>query len=543
MADRAVMGVDVGTGSARAGIFDQTGRLLGRAERAIQLQRPSADHAEHDSEDIWQAVGAAARAARTEAGIAAEDVVGISFDATCSLVALDQDDRPASVSTTGEDRWNTIVWMDHRAIAEAEECTASGHAVLESVGGTMSPEMEIPKLMWLKRHRPEQWHRFERILDLADFLTFRASGSNQRSCCTVTCKWTYLAHENPGWQTDFLDAMGLGDLFERSALPARAVAVGSPLGMLTEAAAADLGLTTDCQVGAGLIDAHAGALAALGPIIGSGSSVDGVSSVDRGASLDRHIGLIAGTSTCHMALSRRPRGVPGVWGPYFGAVVPDLWLNEGGQSATGALLDHVLDWHAEGRALGARGDNVHDAVLQRIGALRAAEGEGFADRLHVLPDFHGNRSPLADPHAVGVISGLTLDSSFDSLARLYYRTAVGIALGTRHILDAMNDKGYAIDHLHVAGGHTKNPLLMELYADTTGCRVITPAEEDVVLLGTAIVAASAAGLYSDLGAAASAMARAGELIEADRSRRSAYDRDYRIFLAMHDQRPALDRLT
>ncbi|MEM7045899.1 MAG: FGGY-family carbohydrate kinase [Pseudomonadota bacterium] len=532
MMDRAVIGVDVGTGSARAGVFDVGGRLLGRAERSIALTRPMADHAEHDSDDIWQAVGAAVKAARAEAGLAADDVVGISFDATCSLVVLDRQDRPASISTTGEDRWNTIVWMDHRAIAEAEECTASGHKVLDSVGGTMSPEMEIPKLMWLKRHLPDQWQRYARILDLADFLTFRATGSNERSCCTVSCKWTYLAHETPGWQPDFLEAMGLDDLVERTAVPARAAAVGAPLGKLTAEAAADLGLSTKCDVGAGLIDAHAGALAVLGPYLSDGAT-----------SLDRHIGLIAGTSTCHMALSAKPRAVSGVWGPYFGAVAPDLWLNEGGQSATGALLDHILDWHAEGRSLGSCGDSGHDAVLARIQALRAEEGDRFAERLHVLPDFHGNRSPLADPHATGVISGLTLDSSFDSLARLYYRTAVGIALGTRHILDALNAEGYAIDHLHVAGGHTKNPLLMELYADATGCRVATPAEEDAVLLGTAIVAAGAAGLYPDLGAAAAAMARTGSVIDPDARRSAAFDRDYQIFLTMHDQRRALDRLT
>ncbi len=532
MADQAVMAVDVGTGSARAGVFDASGRLLGRAEQPILIERPAADHAEHDSEDIWRAVGMAARAAREKAGVISEDIAGISFDATCSLVAFDGQDRPASVSTTGEDRWNTIVWMDHRAIAEAEECTASGHRVLNSVGGVMSPEMEIPKLMWLKRHLPEQWQRYGRLLDLADFLTFRASGANSRSCCTVTCKWTYLAHEDIGWQADFLDGMGLGDLAETAALPTRAVAIGTPLGRLTEEAAADLGLTTDCEVGAGLIDAHAGALAALGSHLAS-------------AELDRHLGLIAGTSTCHMALSDQPREVGGVWGPYFGAVVPDLWLNEGGQSATGALLDHILDWHAEGAAAdrGSCGDSVHEAVLARIEELRRSEGDAFAERLHVLPDFHGNRSPLADPHAVGVISGLTLDHSFDSLARLYYKTAVGIALGTRHILDALNEKGYAIDHLHVAGGHTKNPLLMELYADTTGCKVVTPAEEDVVLQGTAIVAACAAGLYPDLGSAAAAMARSGNIIEPNAGRRAAHDRNYRIFLTMHSQRSALDRLT
>ena len=528
MNEKAVMAVDVGTGSARAGLFDPAGTLLARAEHPILINRPEPDHAEHDSDDIWQAVSKAAGEAREKAGLAPDAVLGISFDATCSLVALDAEDRPISVSTTGEDRWNTIVWMDHRAIAEAEACTASGHRVLASVGNTMSPEMEIPKLIWLKRRFPERWPRYARFLDLADFLTFKASGANQRSCCTVTCKWTYLAHEEPGWQADFLEVMGLGDLRERAALPATATAIGAPLGKLTEKAAADLGLTTACEVGCGLIDAHAGALAVLGPNLAEG-----------GDSLDRHIGLIAGTSTCHMALSSSPREVPGVWGPYYGAVTPGLWLNEGGQSASGALLDHMLAWHGQGQALG---ENAHGRIIDLIAERRGA-GTLFAERLHVLPDFHGNRSPLADPHAVGVISGLTLDSSIDSLAALYFRTAVAIALGTRHILEALNDRGYAIDHMHIAGGHTKNPLLMELYADTTGCRLVIPAEEDAVLLGTAIVAATAAGLYPDLGAAAKAMAKPGGIIEPKPERRAAYDRDYRVFLEMHAQRGALDRLT
>ena len=525
----ALVAVDVGTGSARAGVFGPDGRMLGRAERPIALHRPLPDHAEQSSEDIWSAVAQSVREARANAGVAAEEVAGLSFDATCSLVALDHEDRPASVSTSGEDRWNVVVWLDHRAIAEAEACTATGHRVLDSLGGTMSPEMEIPKLMWLKRHLPKAWPRYGRILDLADFLTFRACGSNARSCCTVTCKWTYLAHEEPGWQDDFLAAVGLADLRERTAVPARASVIGAPLGKLTAAAAADLALTTSCTVGCGLIDAHAGALGVLGPALARGS-----------AELDRNLALIAGTSTCHMALSAEPRRVSGVWGPYYGAVAPGLWLNEGGQSATGALLEHVLAAHAQGAALGARG---HAVVLERIAALRAEQGEAFAARLLVLPDFHGNRSPLADPHAVGVISGLTLDASLDALAQLYFATAQGIAFGTRHILDALNAEGYAIDRLHVAGGHTRNPLLMELYADTTGCSVVAPPEDtDAVLLGTAMVAAAAAGVHEDLGAAASAMAQPGTTRRPDAARRQAYDRRYLAFLEMHEQRRALDRL-
>ncbi|MGH6913912.1 MAG: FGGY family carbohydrate kinase, partial [Geminicoccales bacterium] len=347
----ALMAVDVGTGSARAGLFDGSGRMLARASRPIALHQPVQGHAEHDSENIWRAVCGAAREAREQARIAPDRVRGISFDATCSLVALGPEDAQASVSKSGEDRWNTIVWLDHRALAEAEECTASGHPVLDFVGGVMSPEMEIPKLMWLKRHLPQAWARYGRILDLADFLTFRASGANARSCCTLACKWTYLAHERPGWQRDFLGAVGLDDLIEHARLPETASAIGAPLGPLTARAADELGLTTACRVGCGLIDAHAGALGTLGRVL-----------ADRGAALNRHIALIAGTSNCPMALSAEPRRVKGVWGPYYGAVAPGLWLNEGGQSATGALLDHILAWHAEGRALGADG---HAKVLAR----------------------------------------------------------------------------------------------------------------------------------------------------------------------------------
>jgi ribulose kinase len=174
--------------------------------------------------------------------------------------------------------------------------------------------------------------------------------------------------------------------------------------------------------------------------------------------------------------------------------------------------------------------------------LRRSEGLDLGGRLHVLPDFHGNRSPLADPQAIGVISGLTLDASFDSLCRLYWRTAVGIALGVRHILETLNERGYGIDTLHVTGGHLKNPLLMELYADAAGCTVIEPAADDAVLLGTGMVAATAAGFFTSLGAAAQAMQQGGRSRQPQPAARERFDRDYRIFLEMHEQRRRLDRL-
>jgi ribulose kinase len=160
----------------------------------------------------------------------------------------------------------------------------------------------------------------------------------------------------------------------------------------------------------------------------------------------------------------------------------------------------------------------------------------------VLPDFHGNRSPFADPHAVGVISGLTLDSSFDSLCKLYWRTAVAIALGVRHILEALNENGYVIDTLHVTGGHTKNPLLMELYADATGCTVVEPLVDETVLLGTGMIAATAAGFHPTLTDACIAMRQGTRRRDANPAAKARFDRDYRIFLEMHRQRRALDAL-
>jgi ribulose kinase len=276
-----------------------------------------------------------------------------------------------------------------------------------------------------------------------------------------------------------------------------------------------------------LIDAHAGALGALG---GFARNV---------AEIDRHLALIAGTSSCVMALSPESRPIHGMWGPYYGAVLPDCWLNEGGQSATGALLDHIIRWHG---AAGEPTNAAHQAITDRVMQLLRDEGLDLAGRLHVLPDFHGNRSPLADPNAVGVISGLTLDASFDSLCRLYWRTAVGIALGVRHILETLNEHGYGIDKLHITGGHTKSPILMALYADATGCTVIEPATQDATLLGTGMVAATAAGLHPDIVAACEGMQAGGHRRAANPAARERFDRDYRVFLTMHEQRRALETL-
>lgn len=537
MAGGAFLGVDVGTGSARAALFDARGVRLGLGVEPIQIFRPQEDFVEQSSEDIWRACGAAVRAALREAEVAPAAVQGIGFDATCSLVALDRDDRPVTVSPTGSDQQNVVVWMDHRAKAEAARINAAGNAVLRYVGGGVSPEMQTPKLLWLKTHLPRTWERAARFLDLPDFLACRAAGSDVRSLCTTVCKWTYLGHEGPNGRFDptFFRQVGLGDLadegFRRIGQSVRPL--GERIGGLTERSAAELGLAPGTAVGVAIIDAHAGGLGLLG------AAIDG--KPPAGVDLERRLALIGGTSSCHMAVASEPRFVPGVWGPYFSAMVPGLWLTEGGQSATGALIDHIIESHARGAELKAeaarRGTTIYALLNDRLERLAAgaAVPAALARDLHVYPDFHGNRSPRANPDLRGMVSGLRLEAGADSLALLYLAAIQGIAHGTKHIVDALNAGGYRIDTIIACGGDAKNPLFVREHADATGCRVVLPREPEAVLLGSALLGAVAADAYP------SALAAMGAMTATDRSVAPAggavaehHARKHRVFLRMHD---------
>jgi FGGY-family pentulose kinase len=522
MAD-LVAAVDVGTGSARAGIFDASGRMLGRVEAPIETHRPEAGFAEQDSEAIWSAVAAAVRAARAEAAAPPDMIRAIAFDATASLVVRDGAGRPLPVSDSGGACRDTVLWLDHRARDEAAACSAAGDPTVLEEGGALSPEMQIPKLLWLKRNLPRTWARMGYAFDLSDFLAWRASGTSARSICTLACKWAYRPRRHEPWACGFFRKVGLGDIVARAGLPARAAPVGADLGPLTDDAANALGLRTDTRVAAGLIDAHAGALSALGSRVAE----PGTSRTD--------LALIAGTSNCLMAMTREASPVPGLWGPYWDAVLPGMAVQEGGQSASGALLDHVCRiWGAAEPAAA-----VHGGLWRRIAELRRADGWDLAADLHVLPDFAGNRSPNAEPAARGVVSGLALDASFDGLARLYWRAAVGIAVGLRPIIALLAGCEAARPVLHLSGGHVRSPLLVGLYATATGCNVTTAAETDSVLLGTAMAGATAAGLHPDLPAASRAMAPTVNEHRPDPAGRDAMDRAERILRTMQRHRREL----
>ena len=255
------------------------------------------------------------------------------------------------------------------------------------------------------------------------------------------------------------------------------------------------------------------------------------------------LALIAGTSSCIMALTPEPWQAPGIWGPYHEAILPGAWVAEGGQSATGALLDHVLRVFApEKNPDKATTISAHNRVMAQLTEALAREGAAFARDLHVLPDFNGNRTPLADPLLRGVLSGLSLDTTGHELLRVYWRASVAIALGLRQIIEQMESAGTPVHRLMITGGHTRSPLLLQLYADVTGREVHLRDAPDGVLLGSAIAAAMAGGLAPDLSTAAQAMQGHCRSLSPDPGRQAIYDRDYAIFRRMQAHRAELAQM-
>jgi len=494
-----VIGVDVGTGSARAGIFELTGRMVSSAKHDITLFRASGSIVEQSSAEIWSAVCDAVKGALSQAAVPPDRIAGIGFDATCSLVVLGSGGQSLPVGPSEHAERDTIVWMDHRAVTQAQRINATDHEVLKYVGGRISPEMETPKLLWLLENKPEVFAAAWQFFDLTDFLTWRATGDLSRSTCTVTCKWTYLAHERR-WDESYFRTVGLGVLADEAfaRIGQNVVDPGTPLGAgLTAAAAAALGLQVGTPVATGVIDAHAG----------------GIGTVGADGHAESCLAYVFGTSSCTMTTTRRPVFVPGVWGPYFSAMVPDAWLNEGGQSVAGAAIEHLLSMHPAAPDARRRAHDAGQSLPELLAGLATeaaaslSDAVALVDGLHVVPEFLGNRAPLADPQARAVIAGLGMDDDLESLIALYVAGLCGIGYGLRQIIEAQADAGAPIERVVISGGAGRSDLVRQLLADATGKAVLATRAEEPVMLGAAMLGAVAGRLFDGVQSAMAGMSQ------------------------------------
>jgi FGGY-family pentulose kinase len=218
------------------------------------------------------------------------------------------------------------------------------------------------------------------------------------------------------------------------------------------------------------------------------------------------LAAVAGTSTCHLAMSREPVFVDGVWGPYRDVLIPDYWMAEGGQSATGELLKHIIETHPafyEAQATAETLDkNIYDYLNQHLREMtekeKAPSVSWLARHFFFYGDLFGNRSPIADANMKGSVIGLSSDKSVDSLAVYYWATMEFIALQTRQIIERMNQSGHIISSIFMSGSQCQNDALMDLIAAACNMPVLIPRYvHAAVVHGAAMLGAKAASTGKD----------------------------------------------
>lgn len=209
--------------------------------------------------------------------------------------------------------------------------------------------------------------------------------------------------------------------------------------------------------------------------------------------------LVSGTSACFMSTTEQACYIPGVWGPYYEAMVPGMWLNEAGQSTCGKLIDLVVQTHPKYQDLldvASRNQMsiyqvLDQIILEKEGNTIKPEMIKSSVNLHIYPDFHGNRSPLSDSSMTGSISGLSLSfgSSIDDLALMYLSALFALAYQSKHIIETLNQQHKLIV---VIGGLGRNQLYSRLICDVTQIPVLVIGDcsEWAVLFGAAILGAS-----------------------------------------------------
>lgn len=472
-----VLSLDFGTGSVRAGVFDTAGaRCLATAEAAYPTATPAPGRAEQDPRDWIAAMVAAVGRALDRAG--RREIAAVCLDTTASTVVV--------CSKAGEVLRPAILWMDCRAADQARATEAVDHPVMAWSGHGDAVEWLVPKAMWLAAHEPGIYARAGVICEAIDFLNHWLTGDWTASRMNATCKWNYDASAGR-FHPDLYAAFGVPDLTDR--LPARVVPVGAPVGPMTPAAAAALGLPGRPLVVQGGIDAHMGML--------------GADAVAPGRSL-----LIGGTSVVYLTHMAGLRDLRGVWGPYPDALVDDSWLVEGGQVSAGS----VLSWLSE-RIFGLDGDG-QAALLAQV-----ADIPPEATGLLTLDYWMGNRTPYRDPELRGAVLGLSL---WHDRATLYRSAVTSVALGSANVVQDLARQGVQLEHLVLAGGICRNPVWLQATVDAIGAPAEVAREDNLSLYGAAAAAGAALGVFGGLVEAAGAMRAPRSALEPDAARHAGY---------------------
>ena len=535
MSEKYAIGVDYGTESGRAVLVDvRDGREVATAVRpygdgVIDTVLPDTDIAlPHDfalqNPADWLAVlRETIPAVLREAGVSADDVIGIGADFTaCTMLPIDAAGDPLCFDPHWRDNpysWPKL-WKHHAAQPEAnrlnEIAEKRGESWLPRYGGKISSEWLIPKIWETLNKAPDVYAAADRYLEAADWIVLQLTGQERRNSCTAGYKAIWNKRE--GYPSeDFFAALDprLRCVVDEK-LSRRIYPLGGKAGGLTPEMAQLTGLRLGTAVAIGNVDAHV--------------SVPASTVVEPGRMV-----IIMGTSNCHMLLSAQEHIVPGMCGVVEDGIIPGLFGYEAGQSCVG---DHFA-WFVKNCTPAAysdeargRGLSVHQLLTEK--AAQQAPGE---HGLLALDWWNGNRSVLVDVDLTGMLLGATLATKPEDIYRALIEAT---AYGTRMIIDTFQENGAAVDEIVACGGlPERNKMLMQIYADVTGRTTRVSASQQTPALGSAMFGAVAAGRdaggYDTIVEAAQHMARLKDEVFTPIAAHSAvYDQLYAEYVRLHD---------
>ena len=483
------MGIDLGTGGCRVGLFDDRGRPFAFHNTPVTAIHPHPSWVEQDVDEWWRALAASTRAALARSGIDPAQIAGIGFDATsATLVALDDAGKPLR---------NAIMWADVRASEQAGRASEIDHWARLYNGGGKDPasaEWFVFKAMWLKENEPDVWARSAWILDAPDWMGLRLTGRPAVNLCSASLKM-YHNNDHGGFPVDFYERLGVGDLMDK--MPSQVNAMGEPLGALSPEAAEELGLVAGTPVAQGGIDAEAG-------MIGMNVLAPG------------RMALITGSSNCLLAQSAVPLYGAGMFGAHTDALVRGQYTIEASQASTGSVIRWFLENSAKDLVEAARNGGPSPYEVLNEASKDIPPG---SNGVLVLEYFQGNRSPYTDAKARGTITGLTLSHGRE---HIYHAIQEATCYGLELNLRTMRAAGYEPRAITACGGALSSPEWLKMHADVTGLEITVTEVQDAPTLGSAMMGALAAGRFADLQEAADAMVHYSAVIKPDPARHEEY---------------------
>ena len=441
-----VLGIDIGTSSSKGVLVDAgSGRVVGRAEVEHATSFPHPGWVEHDAEGVWWADVVSLTRELLVHGT--PDAVGVSGIGPVLLPA-DADGRPL--------RPAILYGVDTRATREIAELTDEiGADAIVARGGTpLSSQAVGPKWRWLQRHEPEVWAATRTFLMASSYLVHRLTGEYVLDHHSASQCDPMYDLEAGGWADDLAEVVAPGLALPRLLWP------GEIAGTVTPRAATETGLRAGTPVIAGTIDAWAEATS-----VGVRAAGDTM--------------VMYGTTMFLVQVTGAPARHPALWATR--GVPPGSFTTAAGMATSGAITTWLRD------LVGA-----DYATL----VAEAADVPPGARGLLLLPYFAGERTPILDPDARGLLLGLTTSHG---RAEIYRAALEGIAHGVRHNLDAVRDAGGPEPRLVAVGGGTRGGLWTQIVSDVTGRDQDVPADTTGAALGDALLAAQALGLPADVG--------------------------------------------